>query len=64
MTSCSWCDRECRGRGCDLGPHVKKLVIANPKEVRVIAHAKIRTDMPRRGSRLYSSKFSAEGFGF
>src|ERR1700691_1788380 len=26
-----------------IAPHVKKVVIANPKQVRVIAHAKIKT---------------------
>jgi hypothetical protein len=44
---------------------VKKLVIANPKQVRVIAHAKIRTVCHAEVlARLYPSKFSAEGFGF
>ena len=28
-----------------IAPHVKKVVIANPKQVRVIAHAKTKTDM-------------------
>ena len=27
-----------------VAPHVKQVVIANPKQVRVIAHAKIKTD--------------------
>ena len=27
-----------------IGPHVKRVVTANPKQVRVIAHAKIKTD--------------------
>ena len=27
-----------------ITPHVKRVVIANPKQVRVIAHAKIKTD--------------------
>jgi hypothetical protein len=27
-----------------IAPHVKKIVIANPKQVRIIAHAKIKTD--------------------
>ena len=27
-----------------ITPHVKKVVIANPKQVRIIAHAKIKTD--------------------
>jgi phosphoglycerate dehydrogenase-like enzyme len=27
-----------------IGPHVKRVVIANPKQVRIIAHAKIKTD--------------------
>ena len=27
-----------------IAPHIKKVVIANPKQVRVIAHAKIKTD--------------------
>ena len=49
-----------------IAPHVKKVVIANPKQVRIIAHAKIKTDtidasvvaqlcasgfLPRSGSR-------------
>ena len=29
-----------------ITPHVKRVVIANPKQVRVIAHAKIKTDKP------------------
>src|SRR5215469_2894271 len=27
-----------------IGPHVSRVVIANPKQVRLIAHAKIKTD--------------------
>ena len=27
-----------------IAPHVKRVVIANPKQVRIIAHAKIKTD--------------------
>ena len=27
-----------------IAPHVKKVVIANPKQVRIIAHAKAKTD--------------------
>jgi transposase len=27
-----------------IAPHVKKLLIANPKQVRIIAHAKIKID--------------------
>src|SRR3954447_20070891 len=27
-----------------IGPHVKRVVIASPKQVRLIAHAKIKTD--------------------
>ena len=27
-----------------ISPHLKRVVIANPKQVRVIAHAKIKTD--------------------
>ena len=27
-----------------IAPHVKKVVIANPKQVRIIAHAKLKTD--------------------
>jgi transposase len=27
-----------------VAPHIKKVVIANPKQVRIIAHAKIKTD--------------------
>ena len=29
---------------CGDAPHVKRVVIANPKQVRIIAHAKIKTD--------------------
>ena len=45
-----------------LAPHVKKVVIANPKQVRVIAHAKIKTDTIDAGvlAQLYASGFLPE----
>jgi transposase len=45
-----------------IAPHVKRVVIANPKQVRVIAHAKIKTD-PIDASvlaQLYASGFLPE----
>jgi transposase len=43
-------------------PHVKKLVIANPKQVRIIAHAKIKTDTIDASvlAQLYASGFLPE----
>jgi transposase len=40
-----------------IAPHVKKVVIANPKQVRIIAHAKIKTDTIDAGvlAQLYAS---------
>ncbi len=40
-----------------ISPHVKRVVIANPKQVRVIAHAKIKTDTIDAGvlAQLYAS---------
>ena len=45
-----------------LGPHVKRVVIANPKQVRIIAHAKIKTDTIDAGvlAQLYASGFLPE----
>ena len=42
-----------------ISPHVKRVVIANPKQVRVIAHAKIKTDIIDAGvlAQLYASGF-------
>src|SRR5215813_4790386 len=40
-----------------LGPHVSRVVIANPKQVRLIAHAKIKTDKIDAGvlAQLYAA---------
>jgi len=40
-----------------VAPHVRKVVIANPKQVRVIAYAKIKTDTIDAGvlAQLYAS---------
>ena len=45
-----------------LASHVKKVVIANPMQVRVIAHAKIKTDTIDAGvlAQLYASGFLPE----
>ena len=45
-----------------IAPHVKKVVIANPKQVRAIAYAKIKTDTIDAGvlARLYASGFLPE----
>ena len=45
-----------------IGPHVKRVVIANPKQVRMIAHAKIKTDTIDAGvlAQLYASGFLPE----
>jgi transposase len=45
-----------------LGPHVTRVVIANPKQVRIIAHAKIKTDTIDAGvlAQLYASGFLPE----
>ena len=45
-----------------IGPHVKRVVIANPKQVRIIAHAKIKTDTidARVLAQLYASGFLPE----
>lgn len=45
-----------------LTPHVRQVVIANPKQVRVIAHAKIKTDTIDAGvlAQLYASGFLPE----
>ena len=44
-----------------IAPHVKKVVIANPKQVRVIAHAKIKTDTIDASvlAQLYAERLSA-----
>jgi transposase len=45
-----------------IAPHVKQVVIANPKQVRVIAHAKIKTDTIDASvlAQLYASGFLPE----
>src|SRR5215208_7095146 len=45
-----------------IGPHVKRVVIANPKQVRIIAHAKIKTDTIDAGvlAQLCASGFLPE----
>src|SRR5918911_117685 len=45
-----------------IGPYVKRVVIAKPKQVRVIAHAKIKTDTIDAGvlAQLYASGFLPE----
>ena len=45
-----------------IAPHVKRVAIANPKQVRVIAHAKIKTDTIDAGvlAQLYASGFLPE----
>ena len=45
-----------------IGPHVKRVVIANPKQVRIIAHAKIKTDKIDAAvlAQLYASGFLPE----
>ena len=45
-----------------VASHVKKVVIANPKQVRIIAHAKIKTDTIDAGvlAQLYASGFLPE----
>ncbi|MES0026595.1 MULTISPECIES: IS110 family transposase [unclassified Mesorhizobium] len=45
-----------------VAPHVKKVVIANPKQVRIIAYAKIKTDTIDAGvlAQLYASGFLPE----
>jgi hypothetical protein len=45
-----------------IGPYVKRIVIANPIQVRMIAHAKIKTDTIDAGvpAQLYASGFLPE----
>jgi transposase len=45
-----------------IGPHVQRVVIANPTQVRIIAHAKIKTDTIDAGvlAQLYASGFLPE----
>lgn len=45
-----------------LAPHVKKVVITNPKQVRIIAYGKIKTDTTDAGvmAQLYASGFLPE----
>src|SRR5215213_3088774 len=45
-----------------IAPHVKKVVIANPNQVRIIAHAKIKTDTIDAGvlAQLFASGFLPE----
>src|ERR1700757_2709040 len=47
-----------------IGPHVSRVVIANPKQVRLIAHAKIKTDKIDAGvlAQLYASGFLPEAW--
>src|SRR5215470_9869911 len=46
-----------------IGPHVSRVVIANPKQVRLIAHAKIKTDKIDAGvlAQLYATGALPEG---
>ena len=55
----SWSSRP---RAEVIMPHVKRVVIANPKQVRIIAHAKIKTDTIDAGvlAQLYASGFLPE----
>jgi transposase len=45
-----------------IAPYLKKVVIANPKQVRIIVHAKIKTDAIDAGvlAQLYASGFLPE----
>jgi transposase len=45
-----------------LAPHVDRVVIANPKQMRLIAHAKVKTDAIDAAvlARLYASGFLRE----
>jgi transposase len=45
-----------------IAPHVKRVVVANPKQVRIIAYAKIKTDTIDAGvlAQLYASGFLPE----
>src|SRR4051812_702226 len=45
-----------------IGPHVEKVIIANPKQVRAIAYTKIKTDTIDAGvsAQLYASGFLPE----
>ena len=45
-----------------IAPHVKRMAIANPKQVKIIAHAKIKTDTIDAGvlAQLYASGFLPE----
>jgi transposase len=45
-----------------LAPHVGRVVIANPRQVRMIAHAKIKTDTIDATvlAKLYASNFLPE----
>jgi transposase len=45
-----------------IGPHVSRVIIANPKQVRLLAHAKIKTDKIDAGvlAQLYASGFLPE----
>jgi transposase len=42
-----------------IAAHVKKVVIANPKQVRIIAHAKIRYDRRQRPRSTLCKRLSA-----
>ena len=45
-----------------IAPHVKRVAIGNPKQVKIIAHAKIKTDTIDAGvlAQLYASGFLPE----
>ena len=45
-----------------IAPHVKRVAIANPKQVKIIAHAKIKSDTIDAGvlAQLYASGFLPE----
>ena len=45
-----------------IAPHVKRVVIANPKQVRIIAHAKIKTDTIDAGVLAQSMSFWAQAY--
>ncbi|MER9638777.1 transposase [Mesorhizobium sp. M0228] len=55
-------DRQCRGVAEVLSPYVDRIVIANPKQVHMIAHAKVKTDTIDATvlAKLYASGFLPE----
>ncbi len=48
-----------------ISPHVGRVVVANPRQVRMIAHARIKTDVIDAAvlARLYASNFLPEVHG-